>query len=127
MKAFVVILIAVFFYYIHSPIPKDCPDFYPLQFTADIFSLCETTATVLSKIGINRWLPFYGMTKLLTLFTSYRDVDIKFTTFADVDSLVIRPKDVTNDQLRPAVIFYHGGGFTLFNTGDKISSINLYS
>jgi len=118
--SFGVVLISLFLYKIHHPVPEDCEDYLASQIFTDIIHTLGLFGDLFEKVGLQRWIPFYFYSKIQLLMPQKISPDVKiyYSSFADVPSIVIKPKTDSNEKL-PTIVFYHGGGWT-------VGSIELY-
>jgi len=112
--SFGVVILALFIYKIHHPVPDDCDDYLASQIFTDIIHATGLIGELFQKVGLQRWIPFYFFAKIQLLLPQNisRDVKIQYTRFADVPSIVVTPKIKTDEKL-PTIVYYHGGGWTI--------------
>lgn len=112
-----VIVIAVLFrVFVHQPLPSDTEDFYLSQIFTDFLYFSDAVGKVLTVFGISSWKAFYGMEAVAdyaTAIPSSPSLRFEFVDLAGVRSVVVRPKHAEGDI--PAIVFYHGGGWTIGN------------
>jgi len=116
------ILAILFAYKVHHQIPSDCPDHGMSQLCTDLIYFCEAIASCLENFNILRWHPFYASEVLQTIVPNENShLEVSYLEFANVRSVVVKPKGIEHlGSGHPAIVYYHGGGWVLGSIGEYL-------
>ncbi|XP_048745738.2 arylacetamide deacetylase-like [Ostrea edulis] len=105
-------------YHLYTPMPPEAEEPYQQMAFLAKFKLIRTFISVLDNLGGN------GLGVFRKLRSAKLDIDPADTvtsvddTFDGVDVRVYRPKNQKSDEILPALVFYHGGGW-VFGSRDS--------
>ncbi|XP_055274841.1 arylacetamide deacetylase-like 2 [Moschus berezovskii] len=114
----------LFAYYIYTPIPKNIEEPWKVRIIDAAIKITSLMATLLEKIGLKRFDELFSIIMKLdyTQPISDENITVMDITFSDIPVRMYLPKR-KRENLRPAVIFVHGGAFVLGSC--KMTALDL--